>query len=426
MKIKKLSLITALLALTLVVSPNLFAAGTKEIKSTETFAMIQNISVDGNYYSFEVLTDNEEVVVTINKKNVDTIYNIDSYAVGDYVSFDNLSIEENQAVSTNIKYITPYVTSGALYFVPIEPEFEVPEVDYGFDNVLEHSFNYTYGYSLMTSFNSQGLFINADYLARGVIDIVSIDEEDFFTMEELQSFVAQYQERYSNTEIPKKTENGAESTLEDVLALEKPEILDNQFAYAYGYLIGAQFLTSGIPVDSMYFPQGVLDAAYGAEIKLTQYQMDSAMRDFEAQYNAEQEAALNKIKEDNLNEANSFLEVNATQDGVVTLDSGVQYRILTKGDKTTFPLAEDEVTINYELTLLDGSVMDSSFERGNEATFALTQVISGFSEAVMQMNEGDSIIAWIPPALGYGEEGNQNIEPNSLLIFRIDLISINK
>ena len=149
------------------------------------------------------------------------------------------------------------------------------------------------------------------------------------------------------------------------------------------------------------------------------------MRDFEQILMAEQEEALNNIKTTNLEEANSFLAANAQQQGVVSLDSGVQYRVLSKGNGEVSPLAEEEVTIDYELTLLDGTVMDSSYARGNTATFKLTQVIPGFREAVMQMNEGDSIIAWVPPAVGYGEEGNQNIEPNSLLIFKIDLISIN-
>lgn len=425
MKIKKLSLITTFLTLTLFVSANMFAAGTKEVKSTDTIAMIQNITVDNNNYSFEVLTNSDEIIVDINKQDVDTIYNLDNYNIGDYVSFSNLEVEDNFATSNNIRYITPLITSGAILFIPVEPEFDIPEVDYGFDNVLEHGFNYTYGYTLLKSFNSQGLYLNANYFARGISDIVSLEEEDFYSIEELQSFIQQYQERFSNTEIPKKTENGSKTTLEDVKLLAKPEILDDQFAYAYGYLIAAQFITSGIPVDDFYFINGVLDAAYDNEIQMTQYQMDNAMRDFEKEFSAKQEEALNKIKSDNLNQAQSFLDANSKQNGIVSLDSGVQYRVLTKGEGNTTPSAEQEVTINYELSLLDGSVIDSSFERGNTATFKLTQVIEGFREAVMQMNEGDSIIAWIPPQLGYGEEGNQNIEPNSLLIFRIDLISIN-
>ncbi len=425
MKIKKLSLITVLCALSVIVTPSIFAAGTKEVKTTETLAMIQNIDVSDNVYTFEVLTDTDEISVLINKNNVDTIYNIDSYQIGDYVSFNNLDLSMDMATSDNIRYVTPYVTSGAIFFIPAEPEIEIPDDDYGFDNVLEHGFNYAYGYSLMESFNSQGLFVNANYFVRGILDVISIDTEDFFTIAELQAFVQSYQEQFENTEIPKKTENGNEATLEEITSLEQPTILDDQFAYAYGYLIAAQFVTSGIPVDDYYFTQGILDAAYSKESQMSEYQMQSAMRDFEAQYTAQQEEFLNQVKEENLNEAQAFLDANKAQDGITTLESGVQYRILTEGSGDT-PLAEDEVTIDYELSLLDGSIIDSSIQRGTPATFKLTQVIEGFRQAVMQMTPGETIIAWIPPELGYGEDGNQNIEPNSLLIFRIELISINK
>ena len=426
MKIKKLSLIITLCVMTLFVSANAFAAGTNEVKSSETIAMIQNIEKANDIYTFDVLTEDQELSVLINKENINTIYDLDDYAIGDYVSFNNLNATDGIATTDNIRYITPLVTSGSIVFVPTQPVIEEPEADYGFDNDLEHGFEYTYGYSLLQSFNSQGLYVNANYFVRGILDIVSIDTEDLFTTDELQNFVTEYQAQYQNPDIEKKSDNGDVTSLDQINDLEKPEDLDNEFAYAYGYLIAAQFLTAGIPVDDFYFPQGVLDAAYGNESQLTQYQMDNAMRDFEQVFTERQNEALNQIKEKNLNDANAFLTANKDQNGVITLDSGVQYRVTTDGDSTETATADDEVTLNYELTLLDGTVIDSSYERGTPATFKLSQVIPGFSEAVMQMNPGDSIIAWIPADQGYGEDGNQNVEPNALLTFRIDLISINK
>ncbi len=426
MKIKKLSLIITLCVMTLFVSANAFAAGTNEVKSSETIAMIQNIEKANDIYTFDVLTEDQELSVLINKENINTIYKLDDYAIGDYVSFNNLNVTDGIATTDNIRYITPLVTSGSIVFVPTQPVIEEPEADYGFDNDLEHGFEYTYGYSLLQSFNSQGLYVNANYFVRGILDIVSIDTEDLFTTAELQNFVTEYQQQYQNPDIEKKADNGDVTSLDQINDLEKPEDLDNEFAYAYGYLIAAQFLTAGIPVDDFYFPQGVLDAAYGNESQLTQYQMDNAMRDFEQVFTERQNEALNQIKEKNLNDANAFLSANKDQNGVITLDSGVQYRVTTDGDSTETATADDEVTLNYELSLLDGTVIDSSYERGTPATFKLSQVIPGFSEAVMQMNPGDSIIAWIPADQGYGEDGNQNVEPNALLTFRIDLISINK
>jgi FKBP-type peptidyl-prolyl cis-trans isomerase len=426
MKIKKLSLIMALCAISVFVAPSVFASGTNEVKASATLAMIQNIDVNSNIYIFQVLTENEELAVYIDKNDVDTIYNLDSYRIGDYVSFNNIDKNAELILSDNIRYITPYITSGAIFFIPAEAEIETPDDDYGFDNVLEHGFNYTYGYSLMQSFNEQGLFLNANYLTRGVLDVISLETEDFFTLAELQTFVEAYQETFQNAEIPKKMENGPESTLDQIKALGLPTILDNQFAYAYGYLIAAQFVTSGIPVDEYYFTTGILDAAYQRDSQMSQYQMESAMRDFEKDFTQKQEVAITALKEENSNQTQTFLAANATQKGVTSLESGIQYRVVTEGDGSGSPLAEEEVTINYELSLLNGNIIDSSFQRGTPATFKLTQVIAGFREAVMQMSVGQSIIAWIPPQLGYGEEGNQNIAPNSLLIFRIDLLSINK
>ena len=192
MKIKNFKLVTTLMVLFLVI-PSVFAAGTKEITSSETIAMIQDINSENGFYEFNVLTDSEEINVYIDENDVDSIYNIESYAIGDYVTFDGLESIDGLAVSTNIRYITPIIASGAVHFFPAEPGFDIPELDYGFDNVLEHSFNYTYGYALFMSFNSQGLYLNADYFARGVLDVVSLEEDDFYTIAELGEFVTQYQ-----------------------------------------------------------------------------------------------------------------------------------------------------------------------------------------------------------------------------------------
>ena len=348
MKIKKLSLITIICALSvLFVAPNAFAAGTNEVKASETLAMIQNIDKTDNTYLFDVLTDTDELTVAIDKYDVNTIYNIDSYAIGDYVSFDNLDVNADQITSDNIRLVTPYITTGSIAFMPIEPQFDIPEDDYGFDNVLEHGFNYAYGYSLMQSFNSQGLFVNANYFVRGILDVISLDTEDFFTVEELQGFVQEYQTQFQDPEVEQKSENGDETALEEINNLAKPTVLDDQFAYAYGYLIAAQFVTSGIPVDNFYFTQGILDAAYSKDSQMSQYQMENAMRDFEKEYTAKQEEYLAQLKAENLNEAETFLEANKEQSGVITLDSGVQYRVLKEGEGPK-PTPTDFVSTHYE------------------------------------------------------------------------------
>ncbi|MCL2327048.1 MAG: FKBP-type peptidyl-prolyl cis-trans isomerase [Bacteroidetes bacterium] len=127
--------------------------------------------------------------------------------------------------------------------------------------------------------------------------------------------------------------------------------------------------------------------------------------------------------EGNLEAGNAFLAQNAKRPGVVTTASGLQYEVVKQGTGAR-PQANDVVTLHYEGKLIDGTIFDSSIERGTPATFGVSQVIPGFSEAIQLMNVGTTIIAYIPQNLAYGDHGAGPIEPYSTLIFRIELISI--
>ena len=126
--------------------------------------------------------------------------------------------------------------------------------------------------------------------------------------------------------------------------------------------------------------------------------------------------------------ANSaFLANNSKQPGVVTLPDGLQYKIVTSGPaEGGKPRAQDEVKVNYEGALLSGEVFDSSFKRGEPATFPLDQVISGWTEVMQLMRPGDEWLVWIPPSLGYGSEDKGPIPANSVLKFRIQLLGVLK
>jgi FKBP-type peptidyl-prolyl cis-trans isomerase len=127
----------------------------------------------------------------------------------------------------------------------------------------------------------------------------------------------------------------------------------------------------------------------------------------------------------NLKAAQGFLRLNAQQPGVVTLPSGLEYRIVSSGPAAgAHPGPGDEVKVNYEGKLLDGNVFDSSFQRGEPLDLPLDRVIPGWTEALEQMRPGDEWILYIPPNLGYRDKGAGPIPPNSLLIFRVQLISI--
>jgi len=127
--------------------------------------------------------------------------------------------------------------------------------------------------------------------------------------------------------------------------------------------------------------------------------------------------------EKNLEAGNAFLAENAKRPEVKTTASGLQYEVVTQGAGAK-PQANDVVTLHYEGKLIDGTVFDSSIERGSPATFGASQVIPGFSEAIQLMSVGSTYIVYIPQNLAYGDHGAGPIDPYSTLIFRIELISI--
>ena len=127
----------------------------------------------------------------------------------------------------------------------------------------------------------------------------------------------------------------------------------------------------------------------------------------------------------NLREGETFLAENGKKEGVVTLESGMQYKVLIPGTGP-IPVATDKVNVHYHGMLIDGTVFDSSVERGSPASFGVTQVIQGWIEALQLMKTGSKWILYIPSDLAYGTIGSgQKIGPNSTLIFEVELLSIN-
>ena len=123
--------------------------------------------------------------------------------------------------------------------------------------------------------------------------------------------------------------------------------------------------------------------------------------------------------------ATAFLAQNALAEGVRTLPSGVQYKVLKSGPETgPHPTPTDQITVNYEGTLLNGQIFDSSYKSGKPVSFQLDGLIPGWIDALQHMRPGDQWILYVPPSLGYGSEAKGPIPANSVLVFRLELLSI--
>ncbi len=198
---------------------------------------------------------------------------------------------------------------------------------------------------------------------------------------------------------------------------------ENRFGYAIGVNVGqsiaAQGLLDNVAVEA--FIAGMLDSISG-DLKLGEAEVMTALQTF---MQRQQQAAQDALA-DNLAASEAFLADNGTRDGVVTLDSGLQYEVLETGPAGgASPAVTDSVLAHYHGTLADGSVFDSSVDRGEPATFGLSQVIAGWTEALQLMKVGDKWRLFIPPGLAYGEASpTPAIPPNSALIFDVELLEI--
>ncbi|MBE0583240.1 MAG: FKBP-type peptidyl-prolyl cis-trans isomerase, partial [Desulfofustis sp.] len=180
----------------------------------------------------------------------------------------------------------------------------------------------------------------------------------------------------------------------------------------------------GDKIDLAVIKQGIDDGFTGAEPKLSPEEIEAAQQEFAAVMKAEQEAMLAEMQQKNATAGQAFLDENKKNDKVVVTESGLQYEVLKEGDGKK-PAATDKVKVDYVGTLINGDEFDSSVKRGEPAVFTVNQVIPGWSEALQLMNVGSKYRVVIPSDLAYGERGaSPVIEPNSVLVFEIDLLSI--
>lgn len=194
----------------------------------------------------------------------------------------------------------------------------------------------------------------------------------------------------------------------------------DKLSYALGMSMGQNFLHSGVKdLNVEDFAKAVAAIYAGEKTEITFDEAKQVINNYFTELEEKQRKQNKEIGE-------KFLEENKTKEGVKVTASGLQYKILKRGDGLICPQKDDQVTVHYTGTLVDGTKFDSSLDRGEPTTFGVTQVIPGWVEGLQLMHEGDEFEFYIPSNLAYGSHGTGPITPDSALIFYVKLIKITR
>jgi len=198
----------------------------------------------------------------------------------------------------------------------------------------------------------------------------------------------------------------------------------DKISYVIGMDMGSNFKKQSIDIDPDILVRGIKDGLSGGKSLLTEQEVLEITTAFQKEMMAKQEELNKKLGEKNKKEGEVFLAENKKKEGVKTLPSGLQYKVIKAGTGKK-PKLTDTVTTNYRGTLIDGTEFDSSYRRGQPASFPVNGVIPGWTEALQLMEEGAKWQLFVPPNLAYGDRGaGRQIGPNATLIFEVELISI--
>ena len=201
--------------------------------------------------------------------------------------------------------------------------------------------------------------------------------------------------------------------------------LKEKISYIIGRDMASNFSKQGIEIEADTLLAGLKDAMASKPSALSAEETQQTMMQLQQEMEQKFQEKAGKAGENNRKEGQEFLAANKNKAGVHTLPSGMQYEILNEGTGKT-PSRTDNVTTHYKGTLIDGTVFDSSYERGQPATFPVNGVIAGWTQALMMMKEGAKWRLYIPSELAYGAQGaGADIGPNATLIFDVELLKVN-
>lgn len=209
-----------------------------------------------------------------------------------------------------------------------------------------------------------------------------------------------------------------------VNAAEGLETLEQKASYSFGVDFAKRLKQQGIDLDISALNRGIKDQTSGNTLAMEAGEMTQVKAEYTEQLRAKLVQEQQQLAAKNLEAGKQFLAENAKKEGVVTTASGLQYKVISSGDGK-MPKAEDTVTTHYRGTLIDGREFDSSYSRGQPASFPVKGVIKGWTEALQLMKVGDKWELYIPSELAYGEaQRSELIQPNSTLVFELELLSI--
>lgn len=201
----------------------------------------------------------------------------------------------------------------------------------------------------------------------------------------------------------------------------------DKVTYVVGYNMAKQAQSNGLEFNTDVMVMAIQDVLADKEPRIAQADQQQIMMSFQEEQQSKREEERKEAADKNMKESQAYLEENAKKEGVVTTESGLQYEVLNKGPgEGESPTKSDKVKVHYHGTLVDGTVFDSSIDRGQPVTFPVRGVIDGWVEALELMKVGDKYRLAIPPELAYGETGTSStIGPNAALLFDVELLEIN-
>ena len=205
-----------------------------------------------------------------------------------------------------------------------------------------------------------------------------------------------------------------------------PQLIDymDTVSYSVGVDIGKSFRLQEMDIDPDAMARGLSDAFSDKETVLTEEEIQSTLINFRQIFQQKQREIAQRKAQEAAEAEEAFLAESALKEGVVSLPSGLQYKVITPGNGPS-PLTTDKVNVHYKGSLADGTVFDSSYDRGQPTSFTVSGVIKGWTEALLLMKVGSKWELTIPSKLGYGARGSGGkIPPNSTLLFEVELLGI--